>query len=180
MVACECTLVTAVYLETFELNNFPFDCQHFNFHIGLRCDCDIPLKITEDGKIQRKELKAIGGFENFDGRAMAKLELDPRGCTFNVRTHLLTLKDFQMVNIECEIENMAKDIPFLHCSLRMSRNWESYMWRIFIPVFVIAMIASFVFRFDVTNTISDRLNFLITNLLTVVAFFYILGQSIQI
>lgn len=86
-----------------ELVNFPFDCQHLNFHIGIRCDCDIPLQMTENGQIQRKTLKSIGGFENFDGRAMAKLELDPRGCTFNVRTHLLTLKDFKLCNIECKL-----------------------------------------------------------------------------
>jgi hypothetical protein len=178
VVACECTLVTAVYLESFELVNFPFDCQHFNFHIGLRCDCDIPMNVSNDGKLQHKPLKAIDGFENFDGRAMAKLELDPRGCTFNVRTHLLTLKDFNLAAVECEIENMPKYIPFLHCSLRMSRNYESYVWRIFVPVFVIVMNATFVFRFDATNSIADRLNFLITNLLTVVAFFYILDKYV--
>ena len=76
-----------------------------------------------------------------------------------------------------EIENMERDIPFLHCSLRMARNYESYVWRIFVPVSVIVLNATFVFRFDATNTISDKLNFLITNLLTVVAFFYILGIS---
>jgi hypothetical protein len=134
--------------------------------------------MTDDDNVQYKSLKSIGGFDNFDGRAMAKLELDPRGCTFNVRTHLLTLKDFRLHGIECEIENMEKDIPFLHCSLRMSRNFESYVWRIFVPVFVIVLNATFVFRFDAEDTISDRLNFLITNLLTVVAFFYILGKYI--
>ena len=49
VVACECTLVTALYLESMELNNFPFDCQHLNFHIGIRCDCDMPLQISSQG-----------------------------------------------------------------------------------------------------------------------------------
>ena len=106
-VACECTLVTAIYLESMELVNFPFDCQHFHALIGLRCDCDIPYKVVND-EVLFTNLKSTGGFENFDGRAMAKMVLNPGGCTFNVRTHLLTLKDFKLVNIECEIENTRK------------------------------------------------------------------------
>ena len=173
VVACECTLVTALYLESMELMNFPFDCQHFNFHIGIRCDCDLPMRLSDEGEVQYKPLKAIEGFLNFDGRAMAKLKLDERGCTFNARTHWLILKDFDLANIECEIENMAKDIPFLHCSLRMSRSYNSYVYRIFVPVFVITLNATLVFRFDVD--LGNRLNYLITNLLTIVAFYYILA-----
>ena len=108
-VACECTLVTAIYLESMELVNFPFDCQHFHALIGIRCDCDIPVKIVNN-KIFHTELEDIGGFNNFDGRAMAKMVLNEEGCTFNVRTHLLTLKDFKLENIECEIENTRKQI----------------------------------------------------------------------
>jgi hypothetical protein len=87
---------------------------------------------------------------------------------------LLTLKDFNLANIECEIENMERDIPFLHCSLRMSRNYQSYVFRYLVPIFVITLNACFVFRFD-GNPLADRLNFLITNLLTVVAFFSVLA-----
>ena len=108
-VACECTLVTAIYLESMDLVNFPFDCQHFHALIGTRCDCDIPFKV-ESGDVWFTDLKAIDGFNNFDGRSMAKMQLNPMGCTFNVRTHLLTLKDFKLENIECEIENHRKCI----------------------------------------------------------------------
>ena len=108
-VACECTLVTAIYLESMELVNFPFDCQHFHALIGTRCDCDVPFKVVDD-EIFFTDLKITGGFNNFDGRAMAKMVLNDEGCTFNVRTHLLTLKDFKLENIECEIENHRKYI----------------------------------------------------------------------
>ena len=108
-VACECTRVTAIYLESMELVNFPFDCQHFHALIGTRCDCDVPFKVVDD-EIFFTDLKITGGFNNFDGRAMAKMVLNDEGCTFNVRTHLLTLKDFKLENIECEIENHRKYI----------------------------------------------------------------------
>ena len=69
---------------------------------------------------------------------------------------------------------MEKDIPFLHCSLRLSRNWESYWFRIFLPIFVITLNSTFVFRFD-SDSLSDRLNYLITNLLAVITYFYIVA-----
>ena len=106
-VACECTLVTAIYLESMELVNFPFDCQHFHALIGIRCDCDVPFKVVNNNVVYA-DLESIGGFNNFDGRAMAKMVLNDKGCTFNVRTHLLTLNDFNLENIECEIENTGK------------------------------------------------------------------------
>ena len=83
-------------------------------------------------------------------------------------------KDFTLENIECEIENMEKDIPFLHCSLRMSRTFNSYVWRIFVPVFVITLNSTLVFRFS--SDIAERLNYIVANLLTVVGFLYILAS----
>jgi hypothetical protein len=103
-VACECTVVTAVFLESLELINFPFDCQHFHAKIGLRCDCDTPVKVIND-KIVLTTLNAIGGFSNFDGRAMVAVDLDEKACYFNVKSHMLTLKDFKLEGVECEIEN---------------------------------------------------------------------------
>jgi hypothetical protein len=38
---------------------------------------------------------------------MAKLELDSNACTFNVRTQLLSLEEWDLRGIECEIENMV-------------------------------------------------------------------------
>jgi hypothetical protein len=70
IVACECSLITARYLETFELEHFPFDCQHLNFHIALRCDTDMPLKILEDGRLQYNTIESMEGFLNFDGRCL--------------------------------------------------------------------------------------------------------------
>ena len=166
IVACECTLVTARYLEEMELIHYPFDCQHLNFHIGIRCDCDIPMKIDRDNSdghnsdhqdghnsdLKYQTLQSIDGFNNFDGRAMSKVKLNNQACTLNVRTHLLVLQDFQLCNIECEIENKSDDIPFLHCSLRLSRNYPSYIYRIFLPMFIILLFVTTVFRYVYTCT----------------------------
>jgi len=176
IVACECTLVTARYLETMELEMFPFDCQHFNFHIGLRCDCDIPLKVKHD-KIYWNTLESIDGFMNFDGRAMYRLKLHESGCTFNVRTHLLVLQDFLLRGIECEIENMEFDIPFLHCSLKMSRRYNPYIYRIFLPLLLIMLNSTLALKFD-ANKLDVRLTYIITNMLTIVAFLFILSNSL--
>ena len=176
IVACECTLITARFLESMELQHFPFDCQHFNFHIGIRCDCDIPLKSDQkSGKIKYKKLEKNNGFYNFDGRAMAKVKLTDKACTFNVRTHLLVLQDFELCGIECEIENKSDDIPFLHCSLRLSRNYTPYIYRIFLPMFIILLFVTSVFYFP-ADGLDSRLNFIITILLTIVAFLIILSD----
>ena len=130
-----------------DLTNFPFDCQHLNFHIGIRCDCDVPLKPSKNGNIKYQKIEAIDGFYNFDGRAMAKVKLTKDACTFNVRTHLLLLQDFELCGIECEIENKPDDIPFLHCSLTVSRNFSPYIYRIFLPMFIILIFVTTVFRY---------------------------------
>ena len=111
-VACECTQVTATFLENLELVNFPFDCQHFHCKIGIRCDTDIPVKIVQE-KIVFTTIDSIGGFNNLDGRAMKTVEFDEKACYFNVKSHMLTLKDFSLEGIECEIENTGKCIIFL-------------------------------------------------------------------
>ena len=108
-VACECTQVTAVFLENLELVNFPFDCQHFHCKIGIRCDTDVPAKIVQD-KVVFTTLDSIGGFNNLDGRAMKRVDFDEKACYFNVKSHMLTLKDFSLEGIECEIENTGKKI----------------------------------------------------------------------
>jgi hypothetical protein len=173
LMACECTLISARFLEGMELENFPFDCQHLSFHIGIRSDCDIPMRVTESGDVQVKDIKAIDGYMNFDGRAMMPLRLKQDACCFNVRTHLLSISDFDLHNIEVEIENMPDDIPFLHCAMRMSRNWYTYIYRVFLTMFFIECVSCTVFRFP--TGLQDRLTFIATMLLTAVAFLFIVG-----
>jgi hypothetical protein len=138
--ACECTLISGRFLEALELENFPFDCQHLAFHIGIRCDCDIPMNVTDSGEFQVKEIKSIQGFCNFDGRTMMPMQLNEHACCFNVRTNYLSISDFNLYNIEVEIENMPDDIPFLHCALRLSRNWHTYIYRVILTMFFIMCI----------------------------------------
>jgi len=170
LMACECTLISARFLESLELENFPFDCQHLCFHIGIRCDCDIPMKVTDSGEVQAKDISTIDGFMNFDGRAMMSMKLKHDACCFNVRTQYLSICDFDLTNIELEIENTDDDIPFLHCAVRLSRNWQTYIYRVFLTMFFIMMISCTVLRFS--PSIDSRLSFMSTMLLTAVAFFF--------
>lgn len=158
-----------------ELDNFPFDSQHLNFHIGLRSDTDLPMTLMSDGSIEYMELESIGGYKNFDGRAMAPMTLHSGGCTFNVRNHLLSLQDFKLRGAECEIENKPDDVPFLHCSIRIARNYQQYMYRVFIPMFIIKAMCTLALRFP-PGTLNDRLGFVATVLLTIVAFLFILNS----
>jgi hypothetical protein len=86
LMACECTIISARFLEGMELESFPFDCQHLTFHIGLRCDCDIPMRLTDSEQLEVKDIRSIDGFMNFDGRAMMSMKLNKEACCFNVRS----------------------------------------------------------------------------------------------
>ena len=70
---------------------------------------------------------------------------------------------------------IAKDIPFLHCTLRMSRNYEPYIYRIILPLFLIMINTTLVFEFA-SGSLSDRLTYVVTNMLTIVAFFFIVSS----
>ena len=64
---------------------------------------------------------------------------------------------------------MSDDIPFIHCSLRLSRNYKLFLYRIFATMFIIVLCTTSVFRFPAEN-LNDRISFVGTSLLTVVDF----------
>ena len=72
---------------------------------------------------------------------------------------------------------IARDIPFLHCTLRGARNYEPYITRIFVPLVIVMFVTTFVFYFP-ANRLSDRLTYVVTNMLTVVAFFFVMSSSL--
>jgi FlaA1/EpsC-like NDP-sugar epimerase len=69
---------------------------------------------------------------------------------------------------------MPDDVPFLHCSLRISRNWQAYIYRVVVTMFFIMIVACLAFRFE-DGDLQDRLNFIATMLLTAVAFLFIVS-----
>ena len=72
---------------------------------------------------------------------------------------------------------VAKDIPFLHCTLRMARSYEPYVLRVLVPIFLIIINSILVFRFA-PGEIDFRLLYVVTNMLTIVAFFFIVSSSL--
>lgn len=56
----------------------------------------------------------------------------------------------------------------------MSRNYESYIFRIFIPIFMIIITTTLVFRFG-ANQLSAKLTFVVINMLTIMSFFFVVS-----
>lgn len=65
----------------------------------------------------------------------------------------------------------AEDYHRLTISLEMTRNPGFYIWQVFVPLFFLIMIASTVF-FLPAEDLADRINVIVTSLLTVVALSY--------
>lgn len=172
LIACECLLVTAKYLESLELDSFPFDCQFLTFHIAIRSDTSCPLKIitANDGTeaVRVENVKNDNGYFNFDGRTMSNIKLDDQLCCFNVRRNLLSVDEFMFHGIEMEIDNKVDDVPFVHCTIKLSRFWYTYIARIFVYMFMLILITALVLR--VQHDYIERLGYIASMLLTVVAF----------
>jgi hypothetical protein len=64
--------------------------------------------------------------------------------------------------IECEIEYMLLDIPFLHCTVRLSRNYLPYVIRVFVPMCIIMINSTLALHFP-AGLDTARLSFVVTN-----------------
>lgn len=76
-----------------------------------------------------------------------------------------------------EIELVPKDVSFMHCSVRVSRNYFPIVVRVFFIIFFIIAMTTFVFAFP-TEILGDRLAYTLTQFLTITAFLFVLTQQL--
>eukprot|EP01084_Bolivina_argentea_P154634 269518_1 len=142
--------------EHLELNNFPFDKQFLNVKIGIKDEfqfVDKPMHWIPD---------------QYDNRRLLKVY-----CGDTVKTQWNLLSTW----VDFTAETRAK-FEFALIRLRVVRKPLLYIIQGILPLFLIVTVSMFVVFLDATDDLSDKLAYLITVLLTLSAFQFVLKQSI--
>jgi len=145
--------IASTCVELFELEHFPFDEQDLSIHIHERSGIH---KWRFAPETRGKNAKNALPWINIIKRHFVAPE-------WKFRSALAEISTTSGVN-----SKGGKKYSTLIIRLKMLRQWKSYK-NIFWPMMILTALSMFVFAIDVSN-IADRLSYLVTLLLTVVAF----------
>lgn len=150
--------------ETYDLQNFPFDCQDLLIRMAL-------------------------GFER--SRTVEKLRMIPltnsaKDTDFVVlQTSGFTETDWNFEKATIEFLETSRDTsifrfsyPVIHLHLKISRRFGHYFWRICFILALVALSSCIAFTLDIEDDFADSAAYLSTSLLTVVAFMFVVSSTL--
>jgi len=146
--------IASTCVELFELEHFPFDEQDLSIHIHERSGIH-KWRFAPETRGKKCKKNALPWINIIKRHFVAP--------EWKFRSALAEISTTSGVN-----SKGGKKYSTLIIRLKMLRQWKSYK-NIFWPMMILTALSMFVFAIDVSN-IADRLSYLVTLLLTVVAF----------
>eukprot|EP01084_Bolivina_argentea_P132840 234427_1 len=158
-------VIVQQFIENMELESFPFDVQHFQMTFAWDW-YSIKTQINDDS---------------------IKFKFEPKFSDYQVRTGFFNLIGFEFKGIALSgytyeadnelggTEGELRSWNWYRVILR--RSWTFYWNKVVFVLCIISLMSITVFLFG-SNSLSDRLGFLSTTLLTAVAYIYIVNEYI--
>lgn len=145
---CLRVLVEATGIVLYDLHAFPFDCQS--------------LKLTMEMTFNSREKMMFVPTENQSQNVMV----------WNTAFSASPDFDFRRGLVEFVFKN---DFSLVVLQLQVARRPMGYLFRIAVPLCLLSLIAVVAFAFRIVQDFGDRVSFLVTLILTFVAFAFVSG-----
>ena len=176
--------LSAEYTEALELDNFPFDVQHFQLELDFDHIDTAQLVYDHVGgelvlNAARNEFEVQGGQPVHIRTMQWRPDFESMtGNGFHVRsTALEHIHDYEFVGIQRRAVPGHPEHAF--CVI-LQRAWRFYIRKVVLVLIMVSLLSVCVFvrRDDETLVIGDALDFLSTMLLTIVAFMIITKEDL--
>mmetsp|Transcript_22890 Transcript_22890/g.36751 ORF Transcript_22890/g.36751 Transcript_22890/m.36751 type:complete len:449 (+) Transcript_22890:30-1376(+) len=148
-------VVKGTFTESFELQSFPFDVQ--DLQISIKLMSDVSRAILTPTQIQFK-----GDYAGY-----VLLKYSPLG-EYKVHTPIL----------EYDLLKTFVTQSSLNVRMKVERKYENYIWKIYLTAFITTASTLFCWSMDPVDDLSDRLGFVVTLLLTAVAFQFVVSTEL--
>jgi len=150
--------------ETYDLQNFPFDCQDLLVRIAL----------------------GFGRSKTVERLRMIPLTNSAKNMEFvTLVTAGFTETDWNFEKGTIEFLETSRDTssfrfsyPLIHMHLKISRRFGHYFWRICFILALVALSSCIAFTHDIEDDFADAAAYLSTSLLTVVAFMFVVSSTL--
>eukprot|EP01084_Bolivina_argentea_P317171 549895_1 len=155
-----CYSLSADFIEPMELDNFPFDTQHFEFPIMYRVGAAI------FDVINGKQIKTILNEAQSESRFYNKAETKS------------AIVGWDFIGIQLGVECFGRfcgEFKHLHRVI-LRRSWSFYIRKIVVILAIVSLLSIFVFVYDT----GDPLGFVSTMFLTAVAYLYIINDHLPV
>eukprot|EP01083_Nonionella_stella_P185703 677770_1 len=147
--------ISGTFAEKFELKGFPFDVQ--SLQIQFKSIDDASVAVFVPSMIQFKG--DFTGYFLLNHSTLQEYTVHPPFLEYDV------------------LQNFVKQ-PFINIRLKIERNYMVYMWSIYLLAFVSTASTLFAFALDPVEDLADRLGFVVTLLLTAVAFQFVVTSEL--
>eukprot|EP01084_Bolivina_argentea_P204658 349532_1 len=157
-----CLKLVADFIEPLDLDNFPFDVQHFEMPIVFRTDMRTIDKDSNGKDIKRELLwmKDYSEYMFFADQAIFGWKV----CGIELRTK----GDFNAV---------SGGVYYHFYDVILQREWAYYVWKISFILCIVSLLTLCVFTFD-HETGNDRLGFVGSMFLTAIAYLFIINNHL--
>ena len=149
-----CLELDGKFAEKFELQNFPWDVQDLTLHVRSVAPanvCHLTLPFNANDVIELNE----------DASALTDWVVHPPQVEFVIKSSS-PLSSYSQLNV----------------SLKLERKWQGYVWRLMIILATITLAGLCCFGIDIINDAAERLGFIVTMLLTAVAYQYAISAEL--